>query len=94
MIRCCSMMRSLLVHTIDYNAYVLSTHIVPQRGEENMNPLSFALFSTFVVVASAAYYEPGPCPPKPPILAPFDVERVTIMIFPCCLKLQFVSSCK
>ena len=68
--------------TIEYNANVLSSHIVPQRREANMNSLSFALCSTFVVLASAAYYEPGPCPPKPPIITPFDVERVKIMIFP------------
>ena len=51
-----------------------------------MNPLSFALFSALVILASATSYEPGPCPPKPPILAPLDVERVTIIIFPYCLK--------
>ena len=49
-----------------------------QKGGVNMNSLSFALFSTFVALASAAYYESGPCPSKPPILAPFDVERVNI----------------
>ena len=73
------MMRSLLVK---YNANVVSNLIVPQTGGSNMNPLSFVLFCTCVVLASAAYNEPGPCPPKPPVLTPFDVERVTTMKFP------------
>ena len=42
-----------------------------------MNSLAFALFSTLMVLSNAGYWDAGPCPPKPEVITPFEVERVS-----------------
>ena len=41
-----------------------------------MNFLALALFSTLLAFSNAGYWEAGPCPIKPDVITPFEVERV------------------
>jgi len=40
-----------------------------------MKALCFALFSTLLAFCNAGEWEAGPCPPKPEVITPFEVER-------------------
>merc|ERR1719414_748941 len=40
-----------------------------------MKTFALALFSTLLSLSNAGYWEAGPCPPKPPVVTPFDTER-------------------
>merc|ERR1712209_206767 len=40
-----------------------------------MKTYALALFSTLLSLSNAGYWEAGPCPPKPPVVTPFDTER-------------------
>ena len=42
-----------------------------------MKTLAITLFSTLLSLSNAGYWEAGPCPPKPPVVTPFEVERVS-----------------
>merc|ERR1712156_554314 len=43
--------------------------------QSKMKNLAIALFATLVAFSSANYWEAGPCPAKPEVVAPFDAER-------------------
>ena len=40
--------------------------------------LKILSFFTLLVLAKAAYLDIGPCPPLPPVVPDFDVERVNM----------------
>ena len=48
-----------------------------------MKSLALTLFSTLLSLSNANYWEAGPCPPKPPVVTPFEVERVKRFYFKC-----------
>merc|ERR1711974_555753 len=39
-----------------------------------MKTLAIALFSTLMAFSNASFWEAGPCPPKPEVITPFEVE--------------------
>ena len=65
-----------------------------QMQAHKMKFCSIALLPTLVAFVHCDFWEPGPCPPTPPVVTPFDVERVRECT-PCSNVLQdpFVPSC-
>ena len=49
------------------------------------------VISTFAVLANAAYFDIGYCPPLPPVVTPFDVEKVNVTVL-CGPSLDFTLS--
>ena len=45
-----------------------------------MEILNILTFSSLAVLANAAYIDIGYCPPLPPVVSPFDVDRVKIWL--------------
>ena len=45
-----------------------------------MEILNVLIFSSLAVLANAAYIDIGYCPPLPPVVSPFDVDRVKIWL--------------
>ena len=71
----------LFCHTEYKRSSVLSTshstlHLQSNPQKQKMNRLGLALFSTLLAFSNASNWEAGPCPPKPEVIAPFEVERV------------------
>merc|ERR1712012_1394672 len=47
----------------------------PSKKATKMKTFALALFSALLSLSNVGYWEAGPCPPKPPVVTPFDTER-------------------
>ena len=46
-----------------------------------MKTFALTIFSSLLALSNAGYWEAGPCPTKPPVVTPFDVERVRSLVY-------------
>merc|ERR1712214_222458 len=55
--------------------FQFSSQVKSVLKTEKMNNLSLALFSTLIAFSNAGYWQAGPCPAKPEVITPFEVEQ-------------------